>query len=253
MSARVVHKVRKCLMDLGLEGAYALVQGGTQGMGRAAAECFADDGANVAVLARGAGRPRCDRRDLLERGAPMPSGCGRTSRSRRRSTRPSPSWASAGARLQHPGERDRAGGGMGNFEQLTDEEWQATIDLGAMGMIRCIRAALPLLRAAEWARIVNVAAHSTKRQNADLVAYTAAKAAVTSVTKNLSLPLAPDEILVNTVSPGTFATETLHSRAAAQSEGIDPDDLYDVMRASRRTSATRRTCPGPATRPRSVR
>jgi 3-oxoacyl-[acyl-carrier protein] reductase len=39
-------------MDLGLSGATAVVQGGTQGMGRAAAECFAVDGARVAVLAR---------------------------------------------------------------------------------------------------------------------------------------------------------------------------------------------------------
>jgi len=97
-----------------------------------------------------------------------------------------------------------------------------------MGMIRCVRAAIPLLRAAEWARIVNVSAHSTKRQSSFLVAYTAAKAMVTSVTKNLSLALAPDEILVNTVSPGSFATEAL--RGWAQSAGIDPTDLYAIMR-----------------------
>jgi 3-oxoacyl-[acyl-carrier protein] reductase len=95
-------------------------------------------------------------------------------------------------------------------------------------MVRCVRAALPLLRAAEWARIVNVSAHSTKRQSAGLVAYTAAKAMVTSITKNLSLSLAGDEILVNTVSPGSFATEAL--RGWAKSVGIDPDDLYAVMR-----------------------
>ena len=39
-------------MDLGLAGAAVVVQGGTKGMGRAAAECFAADGARVAVLAR---------------------------------------------------------------------------------------------------------------------------------------------------------------------------------------------------------
>lgn len=39
-------------MDLGLADATAVVQGGTQGMGRAAAECFAAEGARVAVLAR---------------------------------------------------------------------------------------------------------------------------------------------------------------------------------------------------------
>jgi NAD(P)-dependent dehydrogenase (short-subunit alcohol dehydrogenase family) len=39
-------------MDLGLDGATAVVQGGTQGMGRAAAESLAKEGARVAVLAR---------------------------------------------------------------------------------------------------------------------------------------------------------------------------------------------------------
>jgi NAD(P)-dependent dehydrogenase (short-subunit alcohol dehydrogenase family) len=60
------------------------------------------------------------------------------------------------------------------------------------------------------------------------VAYTAAKSMMTSVSKNLSLSLAKDEILVNTVSPGSFATESLQGWARAV--GIDPDDLYAVMR-----------------------
>jgi NAD(P)-dependent dehydrogenase (short-subunit alcohol dehydrogenase family) len=118
--------------------------------------------------------------------------------------------------------------GLGSIETLTDDMWRDTIDLGAMGMMRCCRAAIPLLRKAEWARIVNVSAHSTKRQSTGLVAYTAAKAMVTSLTKNLSLLLAPDEILVNTVSPGSFATETL--KGWAKTSGIDPDDLYAIMR-----------------------
>lgn len=40
-------------MDLGLRGAAAVVNGGTKGMGRAAADCFAGEGARVCVLARG--------------------------------------------------------------------------------------------------------------------------------------------------------------------------------------------------------
>jgi NAD(P)-dependent dehydrogenase (short-subunit alcohol dehydrogenase family) len=97
-----------------------------------------------------------------------------------------------------------------------------------MGMVRCVRAALPLLRAADWARIVNVSAHSTKRQGEALVAYTAAKAMVTSITKNLSMSLATEEILVNTVSPGSFASEGLATWA--RGVDIDPSDLYAVMR-----------------------
>jgi len=214
-------------MDLGLAGASAVVQGGTQGMGRAAAECFAADGARVGVLARTPADLDATVEHLLALGAPDAMGL------RADITKPDEVVA-AFAQV-----RDRWGGqlnilvnatgpaGLGDFEHLTDDDWTTTLDLGAMGMVRCVREALPLLRAAEWARIVNVAAHSTKRQSTGLVAYTAAKAVVTSVTKNLSLLLAKDEILVNTVSPGSFATETL--RGWAESVGIDPGDLYGIM------------------------
>ena len=95
--------------------------------------------------------------------------------------------------------------------------------------MRTIRAALPYLRRAEWARIVNVSAMSTKRQSPPLIAYTAAKSALTSLTKNLAQTLAPDGILVNTVSPGTFASESFKA-ALAEMPGVDENDLHDVMR-----------------------
>ena len=122
--------------------------------------------------------------------------------------------------------------GIGGFEALDDDEWLATMDIGLLAAVRCVRAALPLLRRAEWARIVNVSAHSTKRQSSALPAYTAAKAALTSVSKNLSLSLAPEGILVNTVSPGSFASRGLRDYVAAlpPERHADPDDLVDVMR-----------------------
>ena len=56
---------------------------------------------------------------------------------------------------------------------------------------------------------MNFSAHSTQRQSVILPAYTAAKAMVTSISKNLSLLLAKDEIMVNVVSPGSIASEAL--------------------------------------------
>jgi NAD(P)-dependent dehydrogenase (short-subunit alcohol dehydrogenase family) len=64
------------------------------------------------------------------------------------------------------------------------------------------------------------------------VAYTAAKAALTSLSKNLSQSLAPDGILVNTVSPGSFLSPGMRGYLAALSpeRGVDPDSLEDAMR-----------------------
>jgi NAD(P)-dependent dehydrogenase (short-subunit alcohol dehydrogenase family) len=86
-----------------------------------------------------------------------------------------------------------------------------------------------LLRNASWARIVNFSAQSTQRQSIALPAYTAAKAMVTSVSKNLSLSLAGDEILVNVVSPGSIASEAL--TGWAESVGVDAHDPYRLMDA----------------------
>jgi NAD(P)-dependent dehydrogenase (short-subunit alcohol dehydrogenase family) len=112
---------------------------------------------------------------------------------------------------------------------LTDEQWRQAFDDGVMRMVRCVRSALPLLWKAAWARIVNFSAHSTQRQSVILPAYTAAKAALTSISKNLSLLLAKDEILVNVVSPGSIASESLVGWA--KSVGVDGDDPYQLMDA----------------------
>ncbi|EUA87944.1 short chain dehydrogenase family protein [Mycobacterium ulcerans str. Harvey] len=98
------------------------------------------------------------------------------------------------------------GPGDGYFEELDDAAWDAAFTLDTMSGVRAIRAALPLLRAADWARVVTLSAHSIQRQNPRLVAYTASKAALSSVTKNLSKSLAKDGILVNCVCPGTIVT-----------------------------------------------
>jgi len=124
------------------------------------------------------------------------------------------------------------GPGAGRFEQLDDDDWDASFDLGVMAAVRCVRAGLPLMRSAEWARIVNVSAHSTQRQSPLIVAYTAAKAALTSVSKNLSKSLAPEGILVNTVSPGSIVTASFSEglRETFEAEGLDATDPYDVMK-----------------------
>jgi 3-oxoacyl-[acyl-carrier protein] reductase len=216
-------------MDLGLTNATAVVVGGGRGMGLASARCLADDGARVALVSRS--RADLDRAtsDLTQRGSPdavgMVADIGDADQVEA-------VFAELGERWN--GELNvlinAVGPGVvGGVEDLSDEQWRQAFDDGVMGMVRCVRSALPLLRKAAWARIVNFSAHSTQRQSVILPAYTAAKAALTSVSKNLSLLLAKDEILVNVVSPGSIASESLVGWAA--SVGVDGNDPYRLMDA----------------------
>ena len=143
----------------------------------------------------------------------------------------------------------------GTFDDLSDSDWESAFALGTMSAVRCVRAALPLLRKAEWARIVNFAAHSVKRQSPRLVAYTAAKAALTSVSKNLAKSLGPEGILVNTVSPGTIVTASFTEICARSSRlrGSIPPIPTTSCSGSRRTSTIPSISGAPGFRTRSHR
>jgi len=213
-------------MDLGLKDAVVIVQGGSRGMGRAAAECLARDGAKIGIIGR-------TQADIDETVAALKSLGAADAAGFRADIASTPeveaAFAAIGARWGCVNSLVCAAGAevVGGFEELSDQDWLDCINLGALGMVRCVRAALPLLRKAEWARIVNFSAHSTKRQSPSLVAYTAAKAMVSSVSKNLSLSLAPDNILVNIVLPGSFASPALKGWASRM--GIDPSNLVAIM------------------------
>ena len=216
-------------MDLGLADATAVVTGGSKGMGRAVAEVLAADGARVAVMARGREALDDTVESLRAAGSPDPVGISVDMTDPDSMTRGfgevADRWGSLNV-LVHT-----IGPGAGRFEDLDDAGWEEAFALGTMSGVRSVRSALPLLRAAEWARVAIFSAHSVQRQSPILVAYTASKAAVTSLAKNLAKTLAPDGILVNAVCPGSIVTasftENLRDIFAAQ--GLDPADPHDVM------------------------
>jgi 3-oxoacyl-[acyl-carrier protein] reductase len=216
-------------VDLGFANATAVVVGGGRGMGLATARCLAEDGARIAVVGRSQAVLEGAAEELRNSGSPDAIGIvadtGDVGRVDEVFAELAQRWDGELNVLINTVGPSAAG----TFEELTDEQWRAAVDDGVMGMVHCVRSALPLLRNAKWARIVNFSAHSTQRQTVILPAYTAAKAALTSISKNLSLLLAKDEIMVNVVSPGSIASEAL--RGWAESVGVDGSDPYALMAA----------------------
>jgi NAD(P)-dependent dehydrogenase (short-subunit alcohol dehydrogenase family) len=210
-----------------VDASVSVVTGGSSGIGLAVAERLASDGGCVAIVGR---RP-----DVLEEAemAVKAAGAadvlaaqadaGRNDQVRACFQAVEERWGSANVLVNTIGP-----GSAGRFDDLDDDDWASAFDDGVITAVRIVRHAVPLLRRAPWARIVNVTAMSVQHQSAGLIAYTAAKAALGSMTKNLAKTLAPEEILVNAVAPGAVLTGSIGR--AVRAAGGDPDDPRDAYR-----------------------
>ncbi|BCZ24145.1 SDR family oxidoreductase [Mycobacterium senriense] len=216
-------------MDLGFAGSTAVVTGGSKGMGLAIAEALAAEGASVAVMARGRETLDAAVSSLRRAGAPDAVGISVDMTDAESITAGFAAVAQRWGRLNSL--VHTIGPGDGYFEQMDDAQWDEAFTLGTMSAVRSIRAALPQLRSADWARIVTLSAHSIQRQNPRIIAYTASKSALASVTKNLSKSLARDGILVNCVCPGTIVTASFTEalKGVLAADGLDATNPVDVM------------------------
>jgi 3-oxoacyl-[acyl-carrier protein] reductase len=212
-------------MDLGLRDRAICIAGGNHGIGRAAADLLAGEGCRVAVLGRSEPDLQVAEDELLEVGSPdalgLPCDLLDTGEVEAAFTFLDERWGELNGLINAAGPSR-----IGGLEDLTENEWLEDFDLGVLAMIRTVRAALPLLRKAAFARIVNLAEASIRHQSPDLIAHTAANAAVASASKNLARALAPEGILVNTVCPGTVMSPAVESYLAeADPKGLPEGPL----------------------------
>jgi NAD(P)-dependent dehydrogenase (short-subunit alcohol dehydrogenase family) len=198
-------------------------------MGLAIAESLGAEGASVAIMARGQAGLDSAAKRIRSAGAPEVLTISVDMFD-------AESITSAFASIGHAWDSlnvlvHTVGPNAGAFEDLDDDDWHAAFDLGTLSAVRSVRAALPMLRAADWARIVTFSAHSIQRQSSRLVAYTASKSALASFTKNLSKSLGTEGILVNCVCPGTIVTASFTEilRDVLDADGLDSSDPKHVM------------------------
>ena len=86
------------------------------------------------------------------------------------------------------------------------DAWHAVFDINVHGVFHCCRAVVPLMRARDYGRIVNIASVAGKDGNPNASAYSASKAAVIALTKSLGKELADTGIRVNCVTPAAVRT-----------------------------------------------
>ena len=104
------------------------------------------------------------------------------------------------------------------FEELTDAQWRAVVDVNLSGMFYCARAAVRLMKTQDprGGRIINngsISAHAPRPNSAP---YTATKHAVTGLTKSISLDGRAFNIACGQIDIGNALTEL----AAAMADGV---------------------------------
>jgi 3-oxoacyl-[acyl-carrier protein] reductase len=235
----------------GLAGRTALVTGGSRGIGRSACLGLAQAGAAVAV------HYGSDAAAAAAVVAEIEASGGRAAAFGADLARPELIAPLLGEVAEFAGE-----GGLhvlvnnagiyppGSLETLTAEEWDRVFALNARAPFLVTQAALPLLRRAGDARVINVGTVMFHRGAPGALHYVASKGAVLGLTHALARELGPHGITVNCLVPSMVGTDTANSSgadaAAVVAEQVvqeyqQPDDLVGAIlflaaRASRFTT-----------------
>ncbi|HET9386484.1 MAG TPA: SDR family oxidoreductase [Gemmatimonadales bacterium] len=192
-------------LNLGLEGRVALVCGSTRGIGRAVATALAAEGAKVAINGRSNAPFTAD--------VSVPDqAIGLVERVAKEFGRLDILFCNAG------------GPPAAAFKDQPAEAWQRAIELNLLSTIHLARAAVPIMRRAQWGRIICLVSIAAKQPLPGLILSTTARAGVLGFAKALSDEVATDGITVNCINPGFIATERVQELQKAK-----PDMMKQML------------------------
>ncbi|MFS0613760.1 SDR family oxidoreductase [Lederbergia ruris] len=219
-------------MELGLKGKRVLVIASSQGLGKAIAELFVKEEANVMLASRNIDRLRKVQSEFekLQLGKVKVTTCD--------ITQPSQIQDMMDETIKEFGGLDilinNAGGPpAGGFEDMQDEDWQSAFELNLLSYIRIIRTALPYLKE-QGGRIINIASSSIREPIPGLILSNTFRMGVMGLAKTLADELAPYNILVNTVAPGRILTDRISQldEVNANKKGVSIEEIKKVAEDS---------------------
>ena len=189
-------------MDLGLDGRTAIVTGASRGIGKYIAQALAREGCDVAICARTESDLEAAADDIGTEGRDvlvLPMDVTEAGEPERLVEATAERFGRIDIYVGNVG-----GNRRGDFEELSDEDWENLINLNFMSHVRVSRAALPHMREVDGASICYISSiFGRELGGAGLSLYNTTKSALISVSKVMAQELAP-EIRVNSVAPGSI-------------------------------------------------
>jgi len=220
-------------MNLDLTGKHALVCGGSQGIGHAAAIELAKLGADVTLLARSPGPLETALRALSKTHAKQQHATIAVDMSDHASLGANVE-ALVGTRPVHVLVNNTGGPPGGPAHTATTDAFLAAFNQHIIAAQVVLKAILPGMRAASYGRIVNVISTSVKEPIKNLGVSNTIRGAMASWSKTLATELGPFGITVNNVLPGYTKTARLEQILADRSKatGKTEDEVAQTMLAT---------------------
>jgi 3-oxoacyl-[acyl-carrier protein] reductase len=217
-------------MDLYLKDKIILVTGGSKGIGFACAKILAEEGARVLISSRSEENLKSAAGEIMKITGTKP-GIFPADVSINKNIQDLKVWV-----MDNFGKLDglviNAGGPpSGPPLSMNDEEWENAFKTNFLSGVRLTREFIPVMQKNRFGRIVAITSTGMKQPLPNLVLSNANRLGLAGYLKTISLEVAKDNILVNTVMPGAINTERLRSlmNKMAQEKGI----TYEDMKADR--------------------
>ena len=188
-------------MDLGLHGKVAIVTGASRGVGKAIAQTLGEEGCRLAIVARG-------RKTLEETAEQLEKSDIETLPIVADLTLAQDIDRIVALTLERYGRVDilvhNAGGAKGEtIFDTSDEDWQEALALNILALTRLVKLVAPVMSQQGEGRIITISS-VFGRESGGRTAYNSLKAALISLTKSLARQFAPNNMLVNSVAPGSL-------------------------------------------------
>ncbi len=219
-------------MNLGLTGKIAIVTGGSDGIGKAAAISMASEGAKVAIVSRTQAdldaaaediKKETGNNDIMGIAADVID----EAQVQNMVDTVVGAWGGLDILVNNAGTS-----AAGKFENVTNETWDTDLGIKVYGAIHCSRAALPHMKRRGGGRIINTTTPGGKASGAGSLPTSLSRAAGISLTKAMSKDYAADNILINTICVGILKSRQHRRRWEAAHEkdsSLTLDTFYDKM------------------------
>jgi NAD(P)-dependent dehydrogenase (short-subunit alcohol dehydrogenase family) len=209
-------------MNLSMKDRVAVVTGGSKGIGIAVARRFAESGATVAILARGAADLKTARETLAKDGLAVRDYVCDVSRA-------ADITSTYDRIVADCGKIDVLVNNAGTartlaFENISDEAWQEDLDLKLFAAIRFSRLVWGGMKQRKWGRIINVLNTGAKAPRANGAPTAVSRAAGMAFMKVLAGEGAPHGILVNGMLVGQIVSDQVARRHAREGSNTPFDD-----------------------------